>query len=361
MTAMPVPPSGVQPARSAREPFWDNVRFAAMALVVVGHSITRLSDSDLMAALYVAIYAFHMPLFAFVSGWFASASPGRPGAAAKLFTQLVAPYLVFSAIWFALRSVVEDGPRLDPATPYLHLWFLVALAVWRLVLPAVATLRFPVLTCVAVSVVSGYVHGIGGVFDSARIFGMLPFFVLGWAIKERGLPSWAAPRSWSSLPVRIAAAALLAGTFAVAYLQVDAVRKLRLRQWAQMNHNYADLGMPEWSAGFVRLGQLGLAVLLIAAVLVLVPRGRNRTSEWGQATMYVYMLHLFPLYLLWQTDFFFEWFDSVVGFGALIALAVGWNILLSTKPVRRLFRPLVEPRLDWLLTPAARSGRRARA
>jgi fucose 4-O-acetylase-like acetyltransferase len=190
---------------------------------------------------------------------------------------------------------------------------------------------------------------------------MLPFFVLGWAIKQRGLPPWAARRSWSSLPGRAAAVALLAGTFAAAYLNVDAVRELRLRQWAQMNHNYAELGMPEWWAGFVRLGQLGLAVLLIAAVLVLVPRGRNRTSEWGQATMYVYMLHLFPIYLLWQTDFFFAWFDSAASFAALIALAVCWTIVLSTQPVRRLFRPLVEPRLDRLLVPEARSGRRARA
>ena len=77
-------------SEAAREPFWDNVRFAAMALVVVGHAITRLDDSDLMEALYVAIYAFHMPLFAFVSGWFASANP-RPGSAAKLIPQLLAP------------------------------------------------------------------------------------------------------------------------------------------------------------------------------------------------------------------------------------------------------------------------------
>jgi len=83
--AAPVAKRAVRPGRelnpskrAAREPFWDNVRFVAIALVVVGHSVEKLADSDLMAALYFVIYAFHMPLFAFVCGRFASATAVPP-------------------------------------------------------------------------------------------------------------------------------------------------------------------------------------------------------------------------------------------------------------------------------------------
>jgi fucose 4-O-acetylase-like acetyltransferase len=352
-------PEPQQPA--PREPFWDNVRFVAIALVVVGHSIETFALSDTMAAVYVVIYAFHMPLFAFVCGRFASATAGRPGSAAKLLSQIVVPYVVFNVIWFTLRVLVEGHARLDLATPYWHLWFLVALAVWRLLLPAIATLRYPVLMSVGVSVVAGYVHGVGPAFDSGKTLGMLPFFVLGWALRERGLPRWADARSWTSLPVRAAAVAVLSGAVLVAYLYVGQVREWRLRKWAQMAINYADLGMPEWWAGFVRLAMLALAVALGAAVLLLVPRGRSRLTKWGQATMYVYMLHLFPLYLLRTTTDLFVWFDSVPRFCLLIGLAVVLTVVLSTRPVLRLFRPVVEPRLDWLLAPGPDSGRKVAA
>jgi fucose 4-O-acetylase-like acetyltransferase len=326
---------------AAREPFWDNVRFVAITLVVIGHSIETLSDSNLMAALYFVIYAFHMPLFAFVSGRFAKATAGGPGSSAKLLTQLVVPYLLFTTVWFALRLAVEGNARLDYSTSYWHLWFLAALGVWRLLLPMMAALRYPVLVSVGVSVAAGYMDGVGSEFDTGRILGMLPFFVLGWALKERGLPGWVQSRSWSSLPVKATASAVLVGACLLAYLQVEHVRELRLRKWAQMDGNYADFGVTEWWGGALRLGMLALAVVLAVAVLVLVPRGRSRLTERGQATMYVYMLHLVPLYLLRTTTDFFGWVDSAPRFGLVIALAVALTVLLAGRPVRRLFRPAV--------------------
>ena len=103
-----------------------------------------------MAALYLAIYAFHMPLFAFLSGRFSSAGPGttalrearhEPGRAVPgLQRHLVRP-----------APVVQGDARLDLAAPYQHLWFLVALFAWRLALPLVAALRYPLTASVLVA------------------------------------------------------------------------------------------------------------------------------------------------------------------------------------------------------------------
>jgi fucose 4-O-acetylase-like acetyltransferase len=339
-------------APGSREPFWDNVRFVAIALVVVGHSIEKLAKADLMAAVYVAIYAFHMPLFAFVSGRFASAQPGRPAAAAKMVRQLVVPYVVFNVVWYLLRLAVEGHAQLDLATPYWHLWFLVALVVWRLLLPLVAAVRCPVTLSVGIAVAAGYMHGIGLTFDSGRIFGMLPFFVAGWALKERGLPRWVQERSAPSAGLRVAAVAVLVAVTATAYWQIGTVRDLDLRRWVQMSNNFEHLGAAAWWAGPLRLGLLGLAVVMGVAVLVLVPRDRTWFTAWGSATMYVYMLHLFPIYLLRTTTDVFSWFDSAPRFCLLIGLAVAGAALLSTSPVRRVFRPVVEPQVRWLFARA---------
>ncbi|MGY1641617.1 acyltransferase family protein [Geodermatophilus sp. SYSU D00703] len=352
----------VRQVGTAREPFWDNVRFVAIALVVVGHSIEKLSDADLMAALYVAIYAFHMPLFAFVSGRFASDRIDR-SAGRKLVTQLLVPYVAFSAIWFLVRLTVEEDATLDLTRPWSHLWFLLALAVWRLLLPVLAALRHPLAVAVAVAVVSGYFPGAGGSFDNGRILGMLPFFVLGWLVKERGRPGWwAGVLSRPTRRARLAAATVLVAAPVVAWLRVDDVREWQLRGFTQMQSNYVDLGVPEWWAGLVRLGLLGLAVLLGACVLVLVPRSASRVTRWGTATMYVYMLHLFPIYLLREQTGVLDWFDSAPRFALLVLLAVAWTCVLSTEPVRRGSRWLVEPRVPWLVRPAPTgSGNRAGA
>ena len=62
-------PAAARPKQ--RVPFWDNARFACITLVVMGHAIQRLtSESDPALVVYLFLYAFHMPAFAIISGYF---------------------------------------------------------------------------------------------------------------------------------------------------------------------------------------------------------------------------------------------------------------------------------------------------
>jgi len=46
------------------------------ALVVAGHAIQRLTyESDNALVVYLFIYAFHMPAFAIISGYFSKSGP----------------------------------------------------------------------------------------------------------------------------------------------------------------------------------------------------------------------------------------------------------------------------------------------
>ena len=50
---------------------FDNVKFLAIMLVVIGHCIGPCyDDSDIFRSGFVFIYSFHMPLFIFISGLF---------------------------------------------------------------------------------------------------------------------------------------------------------------------------------------------------------------------------------------------------------------------------------------------------
>lgn len=335
------------PSRTAgrgapRDAYWDHVRLLAIALVVVGHSIEKLDESGSMYALYLFIYAFHMPLFALVSGVFARAEPLTRRDGGRVVTRLLVPYVVFSVIWAVVVWRVEGRFSLDLGAPYWHLWFLFALAVWRLVLPVFAALRFPVAAAVAVGVASGFMPSVGTRFDMSRTLGMLPFFVLGWAVQQRG--GWQALRTAADRwPVRAAAVAVLGAVAGACLLGVDAARAGGLRAWFQLERNYADLGADGWLPGVERLLLTGLSVLLCLSVLVLVRSTSDRLGRWGQATMYVYLLHVFPIYALRQTDWFGTWFDSIPRFLLLVLAALALTALLSTRAVTTAFRPLVEP------------------
>ncbi|MFG6280404.1 acyltransferase family protein [Microbacterium sp. S16(2024)] len=338
----------LRPAKP-RVPFWDNARFAAIVLVVFGHAIQRLTyDSDAAEALYLLVYAFHMPLFALVSGYFSSAGEPTRQRMARVITDLVAPYLIFEALWTLTQFLVTGRTNLDPAQPAWTLWFLLALALFRLVLPYLVLLRGPVWWALGISIVAGYLPSLDSTFSLSRFLGLLPFFTLGWWLREHDAVARYRMLAHRPAWLRGVAVAVLASAGVAAFALVDVWRDMRLGTWLFFVDGYADLGAPQWWAGGVRLAIIALALVLMAAFLVLVPRRETRWTALGRYTMYVYLLHTFVLYPFRQSGILrglepMGLWIPVVALGS-VAIAVA----LSSRPVRRVFRPLVEPRLPWL-------------
>ncbi len=338
-----------RPHAKTRTPFWDNARFAAIVLVVFGHAIQRLTyDSDAAEALYLLVYAFHMPLFALVAGYFSSSAEPSRARMARLFTDLIAPYLIFETLWTITQFLVAGRTNLDPAQPSWTLWFLLALALFRLVLPYLALLRAPVMWALAISVVAGYLPSIDSTFSVSRFLGLLPFFTLGWWLREHDVVARAGLLATRPVWLRVAAGAVLAGAGVLALVFVDTWRDVRLGTWFFFVDTYVDLDAPQWWAGGIRLAIIALALILTTAFLLLVPRGETRWTHLGRYTMYVYLLHTFVLYPFRQSGVLRglepSWLWIVVVAVASVVIAVA----LSSRPVRRLTRPLVEPRMPWL-------------
>jgi len=336
-----------------RVPLWDTARFVAITLVVIGHAIQRLiGDSDAALVTYLFIYAFHMPLFAMISGYFSK--PGSPNERQmrRVVTDIVIPYVIFETVWTIVQAIVEGNWSLNPTRPSWTLWFLLALGIFRLLLPYLAIVRWPLVWAIGFSVGVGYFGNIDSTLSLSRAFGILPFFVLGWKLQEWGLVDrWrlAAP---PTLIVRSIAVTTLAAWLAVVIIYIDVWREINLRFWFFYDDSYRALGTDEWWAGLVRLAIIALAILLSAAVFVLVPRRGTWVTPLGQATLYVYLLHSFVLYPIRES--------GVIGgaersgwpwLAGLIVFSLGLTVALASAPVRRLFRPLVEPRPRWLFRP----------
>lgn len=351
----PTGSTGAIPRPRRRVPFWDNARFACIVLVVLGHGIQRLIyDSDISYAFYLSFYAFHMPAFAIISGYFSKASAPTRRQMARVITDIIVPYLIFEVLWTLTKVLVEGQANPNLTQPSWTLWFLLALGIFRLVLPYLALLRWPLVWALAISIGVGYLTNVNSTFSLSRTLGLLFFFTFGWWLREHDIirrfqlidhrPWW----------LRAVAVAVLAGWAFVCWRWLALWQEIDLRHWFFYEDSYADLtGEVHWWAGAVRLGFMALALLLSASFFSLVPRSSRRWTTLGQYTMYVYLLHSFVLYpfresgVLRGLDPTWLWLPLVTVLSVVIAF------LLASAPVRHLFRPLIEPRPRWMFADSA--------
>lgn len=337
------------PPRVLRIPGWDNARFLCVTLVVVGHGIQPLTpDSNNALTLYLFLYSFHMPAFAIISGYFSSAEPPTRERLRRVITDLVIPYLVMEAIWSTVQFMTTGSGGFNPSKPSWTLWFLLALAIFRLVLPYLALLRWPLLLTVLGSVGVGYFDNVDSTFSLARAIGILPFFILGWKARQ-----WAAVERWPDRGkgvwgIRLLAVAVLGVWFLVLAVPIQFWRDINLRYWFLYDDSYSGLGNEAWWAGGVRLALLVIAALLSLAFLALVPRRESWMTDLGRGTMYVYLLHSFLIYPLRGGDLLRGEHASASWLVLMIVAGVAISLVLSSQVVRRLFRPIIEPRVDWL-------------
>ncbi|SMH33796.1 Fucose 4-O-acetylase [Rathayibacter oskolensis] len=356
--ADPSPATGAVTAPPKRRvPLWDNARFVCVTLVVIGHGIQRLTaNSDTSLIVYLTIYAFHMPAFAIISGYFSKGGPPNARAMRRVMTDILLPYLIMETVWTLVQFAVEGKQEFNPTKPSWTLWFLLALGIFRLVLPYLALLRWPLLISVVLAVGVSYYDNIDSTFSLARAIGILPFFVFGWRLRgwrvgaRTLVDRWLDLRPAQLLGWRIGAAAVFAVTVVVMTVNVDAFRAADLRYWFFYDRPYDALGETQWWAGLVRLALMLTAVVLSLALFCLIPRSRSVLTTWGQSTMYVYLLHSFVLYPLRESGILSA-ADSTLALVLMIVLCIAVSVALSLGWARTVFHKLVEPRAAWLFAP----------
>ncbi|MDP9821996.1 fucose 4-O-acetylase-like acetyltransferase [Nocardioides massiliensis] len=338
----------------ARDPFLDNARFAVMVLVVAGHAMTRIRGVDGVLAGYVWIYAFHMPLFVLLSGYAAASYRGEPRQVRRMVTTLIWPLLLVGFALHAQQAAIHDRPLLDGYSPLdapWLLWFIAALLLWRLTTPIWLALRFPVTTAVLISLASG-IFPVPGVLGLDKAMAFLPFYVLGLTVVRR--------RHFDQLTrpvVRALAAVTVAASFVVVLTQVQGW-EIRWFYWIRRYSSPA-LDVDVWTGMGIRLAMIVGALVLSAAVLALIPQRRAWFSALGANTLYAYLLHGFLIRFAADQGWFADARTAgVAGAVMVVAISAAVAVVLMSRPVARLFRPLFEPRAAWLFRPETTSAER---
>jgi len=339
----------VRPRQKRRVPFWDNARWVAITLVVIGHAILKLiAHSDAAYTTYLFIYLFHVPVFVTVAGYFAKSGPPGYRQLKRLLTDIVFPYVIFETVWSLINWGVSGTLSLDYTTASWTLWFLIALGVWRVALPYLVMLRYPMAFALLISVAAGYLDNVDSTLALDRIAGLLPFFVFGWKLRHvRITDRWLALRSAVVWRWRVGSLLLFVGVATTLAVGIGTWRDLLIRRFLLYDEQYDTFGYEQWWAGAIRLLMIAIGMLLTLAFLTLMPRRRTFFSAWGAATLYIYLLHSFFLYPIRESGVL-DRQTSPWWLIGMIVLAIGISALLSQPFVRRVFHPVIEPDAAWL-------------
>jgi len=324
--------------KNKRNPYFDNMKFILILLVVIGHTVEPfIHEYPLLYAFYKVIYTFHMPLFILISGYFAKKAI-RNRNYKKLVQNYLVPYLIFQVLYSIMYFSVQDKDiyTLRLFTPYFTLWFLLTVFTCHLILPWLLKLPAPMLWAILAGTAVGYINWDGKFLSFSRTFVFLPFFLAGYWAEERHF-TFFQTRKW-----KLAAPLILLSFFICFYWFFPDLSS----KWLTGSYNYQELGVTEWYAGVFRLLVYIVQALGIAAILALVPRQETHYTIRGSRTLYVYLFHGLIIRALDRMGFFHN-IQSPTGLLSLFLASIALTYLLSTKTVERFTRPWLFPYLTF--------------
>lgn len=263
----------------------DNAKFIIIFFVVFGHMIEPLIDqSSIIKIIYLAIYSFHMPTFALISGMLSKVDLSSEEIS-KLVNSIIAPFIAFTFLYELFNLLIQGdiSSYTKNLQPFWILWFLFSLFVWRLLLPIFLKFRFPIFIAFVVSVAAGYFESIGYFLGISRTLYFFPFFISGYKLT---------PSIFTHVKLRNISRFVLIGVIAANLALFSFFHDMKY-QWLYGSYSYLALESYGWLAGATRIALYGLSFLTVMSILLLIPSKKMSISRKGRNSLHVYVWHGF--------------------------------------------------------------------
>lgn len=309
---------------SNRIALWDNLKFILITLVVGGHFADTLIDySKIYSSIFLFIYAFHMPLFIFISGYFHS----EKNITKKIifYTSLGFLYKIFSFIVDRINgdtrfifTLLSDGGLA---------WYIFVLAIYTLALSLLKdqNKKFILIGSIILACFVGYDKSIGDFLYLSRAIIFFPFYILGTMMQSFDTLEF--KRKYPLL--KVVALLIFVAWGILCITKVDTL--YGLRYMFSGRHPFPD-GIISFGP-IVRLACYTISTLLcISLILITTSRKIKWISDFGKNTINVYFWHYHLFYLIRPFIDFNKVFSSFsFGFIAYVIATIVVTVILSTK------------------------------
>ncbi len=260
----------------------DNIRGLLIIFVVLGHVMERVGISQ-THPLYVCFYSFHMPAFAFLSGLCFSKEKN------KIFRSVLLPYFLVHCLNYFVKLLVQPGDAaLQFTTPLWSYWYLLALAMWRMLAGTLDLQKKNGAVALGISMIAAILMGfdatIGPYLALARTILLFPYFLAGAYIKENWyyqMQSVITEKKYA--PWRMGIVVGMCVTQGLLLLQNDRVKpSFFLSEGGYVNGNHP----------LIQIMVFLVATLTICSLFCLVPKKKIPYLSWvGSNTMPIYLCH----------------------------------------------------------------------
>ncbi len=323
----------------------DNVRGALIMLVVIGHFLLPINSSEtrLILGVTYVIYAFHMPCFVMLSGYYAKNVCKNGRFRWGKVIQMLWMYVVYETVVYFTEGLAEGV-----IAPFPHFlkesgapWYLLALAVWYMTVPLFQRFRdkkvslyISVAMFVIVSFLKYFIQ-LGSFLCMDRILTFMPFFYVGFYCSQIQLDKYIISRFKRpvDLTALFLAVIILIGTKDLFFKFNLVVYGADYRRYATDCIQWMWLINIIWYAVAMCMSLALIGNMLNRRMLIL--------SEIGRNTLPIYFVHR-PLRDILEACGFYEIIDPfnrlhVIG---LILFSIVLTILLSNRAISELFNRL---------------------
>ncbi|WP_136807754.1 acyltransferase family protein [Desulfosediminicola flagellatus] len=265
----------------------DNYKFLLITFVVVGHVISPLKgDYPWVKFIYMFIYIYHMPMFAYVSGA-VSGNEINTRMIRKILSKLLIPYIMLEishsllTYCFSSKNTLEFSPLL----PSWSLWYLLSLILWRILSPFVSQLKYPIIWAILMGLACG-INNYDDNLSFSRTFVFFPFFLIGQHYHSN-IMVFLQKFKMS----RIIGGGTILGV--IILLLIFPEMKDINTGWLYGNKSYLRLGV-DWQHGVLYRFVIYLfAFALGMSFLSLIWKTYSVFTTFGEHSLYIYVLHGF--------------------------------------------------------------------
>lgn len=263
-----------------RDAMMDNLKALLLFCVAFGHTLDIYkATGGIELYLMKYIYLFHMPLFAFITGYFTKNLEKARNTAVE---KCLMPYIIFQGVYIIMANVMihlglanfnSDVFNSSLIVPSSAFYYLLAVFLWKIFAKDIMALKYPVIISVflglAISLTKmGEFHiGYGSVFS------LLPFFVMGVLCDSELI------KKIRKIPKIIACVILAIGILPAVYLPY-AIHSVRM--------TYESAGFNNIEGILYRLVFYLISTIMGIALICLMSEKKNIFTHVGEASILVY-------------------------------------------------------------------------
>ncbi|MDS0526986.1 acyltransferase family protein [Clostridium sp. SHJSY1] len=259
--------------------------------MIIGNSLEHDTvASEKAHYLILCLYIFHMPLFAFVSGYFNRKS--------KRTTQekvigILKIYLFAQLFYTIVNKVIfeETSSKLELFSPKWTMWYFVSLMSWYIISDFIKDKKKWFIISIALALYIGHDQSVGSYASISRTFFFLPYFILGMGFKEEYF------EKLRRFKYVLAVTSVI--FFAVLYYLSDSITVEMFFEYTKYSY-YADTDVIPL---YIRIFHYVGSFIVCAFILSIIPTVKTQLSIIGKNSIVLYVSHSFIVQLLYKYHF----------------------------------------------------------